>query len=59
MTNDARLEIRLPSRHRLKIDQLSEETGLSAGVLVHLALMRLVQHDRHSLLDLIGKDLET
>jgi hypothetical protein len=58
MTNDARLEIRLPSPHRVALDRLAQETGLSVATLMRLAAMRLVHHDRRTLLDLVGKDLE-
>ena len=58
MTNDARLEIRLPTQHRLKLDRLAEETGLTVGTLMRLAAMRLVHDGRRTLLELVGKDLE-
>jgi Ribbon-helix-helix protein, copG family len=47
--NDARLEVRLPSPHREKLEQLAAETGLSVGGLVRLATRRLLD-DRASLL---------
>jgi hypothetical protein len=55
MTNDARLEVRLPAQHRRALEQLAAETQLSIGVLTRLALARLVNDDRKSLLELIGK----
>jgi hypothetical protein len=55
MTNDARLEIRLPSQHRVELDRLAEQTGLSVGDLMRMAAMRLVHDDRRTLLDLVGK----
>jgi hypothetical protein len=55
MTNDARLEIRLPSQHRVELDRLAEQTGLSVGDLMRMAAMRLVHDDRRTLLELVGK----
>jgi hypothetical protein len=56
MTNDARLEIRLPSQHRIELDRLARETGLSVAMLMRMAARRLVHDDRRTLLELIGKE---
>jgi len=49
MTNDARLEVRVPSPQRQELEQLAADTGLSVGGLVRLATRRLLD-DRTSLL---------
>jgi hypothetical protein len=58
MTNDARLEIRLPAQQRQKLDQLAKETGFRVGTLMRLAAMRLANDDRETLLKLVGRSEE-
>jgi hypothetical protein len=49
MTNDARLEIRVPVQQRQALVQLARDTGLTVPGLVRLATQRLLD-DRASLL---------
>jgi hypothetical protein len=49
MTNDARLEIRVPGQQRQALLQLARDTGLTVPGLVRLATQRLLD-DRASLL---------
>jgi hypothetical protein len=49
MTNDARLEIRVPAQQRQALLQLARDTGLTVPGLVRLATQRLLD-DRASLL---------
>jgi hypothetical protein len=49
MTNDARLEIRIPAQQRQELLQLARETGVTVPGLVRLATRRLLE-DRSSLL---------
>lgn len=50
MTNDSRLEVRVPAQQRQELVQLAQDTGLSVlPGLVRLATQRLLE-DRQSLL---------
>jgi hypothetical protein len=49
MTNDSRLEVRVPAQQRQELVQLARDTGLSVPGLVRLATQRLLE-DRQSLL---------
>ena len=43
MTNDARLEIRLPARRLRELDELAAESPVSRADLVRLAICRLLE----------------
>jgi hypothetical protein len=49
MTNDSRLDLRVPARQREGLKQLAKDTGLTVPGLVRLATQRLLD-DRASLL---------
>jgi hypothetical protein len=49
MTNDSRLDIRLPHQQRAELVQLARDTGLTLPSLVRLATARLL-NDREGLL---------
>jgi hypothetical protein len=49
MTNDSRLDYRVPARQREELEQLAKDTGLSVPSLMRLAAQRLLA-DRASLL---------
>jgi hypothetical protein len=49
MTNDSRLEVRVPSQQRRELEQLAKDAGVSVGGLVRLAARRILE-DRQSLL---------
>jgi len=44
MTNDARLEIRLPEHRRRELLKLAAEVGLSRADLVRLGIVWLIEH---------------
>jgi hypothetical protein len=43
MTNDARIEIRLPDRRRRELVELAAETGLSRADLVRIGINWLIE----------------
>jgi hypothetical protein len=49
MTNDSRLDVRVPAQQRQELLQLAADTGLTVPGLVRLATSRLLA-DRNSLL---------
>jgi hypothetical protein len=44
MTNDARIEIRLPERRRRELVELAAEKGVSRADLVRLEVVWLIEH---------------
>jgi hypothetical protein len=44
MTNDARMEFRLPALRRRELDELAEQAGLSSADLVRLGIKWLLEH---------------
>jgi hypothetical protein len=44
MTNDARLEIRLPARRLRELDELAAESPVSRADLVRLGINWLIEH---------------
>jgi hypothetical protein len=44
MTNDARIEIRLPEQRRRELFELAAETGLSRADLVRIGINWLIEH---------------
>jgi hypothetical protein len=49
MTNDSRIDVRIPAQRRRELELLAEDAGLSLGGLVRLAARRLLE-DRELLL---------
>jgi hypothetical protein len=49
ITNDSRLDVRVPASQRRELEQLAKDAGVSVGGLVRLATQRLL-NDRGSLL---------
>jgi len=49
MTNDSRLDVRVPAQQRAELQRLAKETGVTVPGLIRLATQRLL-NDRASLL---------
>jgi hypothetical protein len=44
MTNDARMEIRMPSQYRRDLDEMAAATGVPSGVLCRIGIRWLLDH---------------